>query len=132
MRTRARRGTAGAAAAILVVTAAAACGERTPAVLVQILDNGTTMAVFEPAVVEVDIDTVVRWRNTSARAYAIVTIDGASGMPAAPPGAEPLASEMLQPGDVYAHRFDTPGTYVYGSADVDDVQMIGTVTVVEQ
>jgi len=131
MRTRSRTRAAAAAAAVLLASAAAGCGERSAASLVQIVDNGTTMAAFEPAVIVVETDTEVRWRNTSARAYAIMTIDGVAGEPAIPADAEAWASEMLQPGDVFAHRFDVPGTYIYGSADEDDVQMIGTVRVVD-
>lgn len=131
MRSRSRSRAAAAGAALLLASTTVACGEQTPVSLVQIVDNGTTIAAFEPTVIVVDTGTELRWRNTSARAYAITTVDGVSGEPAVPAGADPWMSETLQPGDVFAHRFDVPGTYIYGSADEDDVQMIGTVRVVD-
>lgn len=75
---------------------------------------------FDPETVTIPVGTTVRWINASAMPHT-ATGDPEQNPIAAtnpdyvvlPDGAEPWGSELLQPGETYAHRFITPGEYHY-------------------
>jgi plastocyanin len=80
----------------------------------------TNQLKFDPDLITIPVGTTVRWVNRSAMPHT------ATGDPeqnpvsatnpeyiALPDGAEPWGSELMQPGDTFAHTFMTPGEYRY-------------------
>jgi plastocyanin len=92
----------------------------------------TGQNAFAPASLIVSTGTKVVWKNGDTSPHS-TTCDPAkvrgSMNVALPTGAPPWDSGVLYSGDVWAHTFDTPGTYVYFSAPDEDRGMIGTITV---
>jgi plastocyanin len=87
---------------------------------------------FVPDTLRIEAGTVVTWRNTSRILHTVtahpdhVRDQDQIGLPA---GAEPFDSGDLFPGDVFAWRFEVPGTYRYVCLPHDRIPMIGVVIV---
>ena len=73
---------------------------------VRITDSG-----FEPRVLRVRTEEIVRWRNDSSTALRIETVPRDRGIPQT----QGLTSGALEPGDSHAFRPPKPGTYRYRS-----------------
>ncbi|GGH47967.1 cupredoxin domain-containing protein [Microbacterium album] len=133
MRGGAHRSPVAAAVMLAGVAALGGCAgpDQPPTALVQVVDNGMTGGAFEPAVLAVAPGTEVRWRNTGARVQTVVSADDRAGESAIPGGADPWDSGPLLPGDVFAYRFEVPGTYVYRGTE-GDTPMMGTILVEER
>ena len=87
---------------------------------------------FEPATLTVVRGATVTWRNTSATMHT-VTDDPAKAVNKAdatlPSGAQPWDSGNIDPGKMFQHSFDTPGTYKYFCSPHEAAGMVGTITV---
>jgi plastocyanin len=121
------RRSAGPAAALTVLAVLAGCSgaARADVSLVSVFDSG-----FAPATLTVPVGTEVRWVNDGSRTHTITTSGEDLGdEPAVPAGAETFDSGPLRVGDVFAHRFDVAGSYVYWCRYHRDEQMVATVEV---
>lgn len=75
---------------------------------------------FDPEDLVITPGTTVRWANESPMPHTATgdpaknpLLDSTPEYVILPDGAEPWASDLLQPGDSYAHTFETTGTYHY-------------------
>ena len=98
----------------------AASPEASPKAMAEIIIAMTMSLTFDPAEIMIPPGTTVTWQNASQMPHT------ATGDPeqnpvgeanpdyvSLPEGAEPWGSELLQPGESFSHRFDTPGEYRY-------------------
>ena len=87
---------------------------------------------FEPATLTVAKGATVTWRNTSSMMHT-VTDDPAKAVnkadAALPPGAQPWDSGNIDPGQMFQHTFDTPGTYKYFCTPHEAAGMVATIVV---
>jgi plastocyanin len=87
---------------------------------------------FDPSQVSVNRGQAVQWRNGS-RSPQTVTDDPVriadKSKIALPPGAEPIDSGVINPGDTFVHSFSVAGDYQYLSLPFEAQNMIGRVTV---
>jgi plastocyanin len=100
-------------AGMLCVAAAQAGGEP-KTVDVRIIDYR-----FEPARLEIEVGTTVRWINAERRTSHSILLHGAHG----------IESERIFPEEHWEHRFDAAGVYTYGCGP--HPEMHGEVVVVE-
>ena len=87
---------------------------------------------FEPANLTVAKGTTVIWRNSSQTVHTVTDDpDKASNKAdaALPSGAQPWDSGNLNPGQMFSHTFDTPGTYKYFCIPHEAAGMTGTIVV---
>jgi len=123
---------AGCAASPQAIVDASPAGSPAAAVTVRM----TTDLRFEPQEVTIKVGEAVAWVNDSPIPHT------ATGDPAQnpvdttrpelvqlPDGAEPWGSELLQPGQTYAHTFVVPGRYAYICVPHVLSGMQGTITV---
>ena len=83
---------------------------------VRITDGG-----FEPRVLRIGTEEIVRWRNDSSTALRIETVPGDRGIPQT----QGLTSGALEPGASHSFRPPKSGTYRYRSTE--DESMTGTI-----
>lgn len=112
-----------------LVLVAGACS-TSPTAMVRIIDDGPSSTRFDPAVLEVDAGTEVRFRNSAAHPQATITLLGDDGLPVLPAGAQSWDSGLLQPGEAFAVQLDEPGVYAYTGASGDPGE-IGVIEVVQ-
>lgn len=93
---------------------------------------------FDPEDLVIPVGTTVRWTNNSPMPHTATGDPGQNPVNESnpeyvtlPDGAEPWGSELLQPGDEYAHTFDVPGHYDYICIPHVMAGMRGTITVEE-
>lgn len=92
----------------------------------------TDRARFEPAQITVNVGETVEWRNTSGHAHTVTADPELARNPAhvvLPEGAQTFHSGEVTPGQRYAYRFDTPGTYYYVCLPHEEQGMVGIVVV---
>lgn len=93
--------------AVLLAASGSACtGDDKPGaagggsvVTVEAKDNR-----FDPATIEIDVGTTVRWVNVGRNSHNVLDIESEEFG---------VATSKFGPGKVYTHRFDTPGTFAY-------------------
>lgn len=112
---------AGAATVLgLVLLGLSGCTGSGPAYSPPALQTAATIRLtstlsFDPASVEVRSGETVEWRNVSIFTHTVTddpTLVGDDADVALPPGAESF-NVSLPAGEVFRHRFTTPGTYRY-------------------
>ena len=105
-------------------------GTPTPAAAAQI--RITVDRTFDPSMVTIRTGEAIEWVNLN-RSPQTVTDDpakvGAGGDAQLPSGASPIDSGVLNSGQSFIYRFDTPGTYTYTSLPGEQHGMLGRVVV---
>lgn len=104
----------------LVLLGLSGCAGRGPAYAPASAGTAATIRLtstlsFDPASVEVRSGETVEWRNVSLFTHTVTddpTLVGDDAEVALPLGAESF-SVSLPAGEVFRHRFTTPGTYRY-------------------
>jgi plastocyanin len=123
-----------ASIAMIGAAAVAACSQTGPAYGPPTANTAATIEMsgfsFGPATVRVKAGDTVEWRNKSSFTHS-VNADPARFPDdvVIPPGATPFDSGRIASGDVYRHRFTTPGTYRFVCLPHVDLGMAGTVIV---
>ena len=87
---------------------------------------------FTPAVITIHPGDAVEWHNDSLLVHTVTADPALAALPAStalPAGAAPFNSGNLQPGAVYRHVFEKPGTYKYFCIPHEAAGMTGTVIV---
>ena len=87
---------------------------------------------FSPGEVTVPAGGIVEWRNTSFFTHTATADPRRATAPdhvRLPPGAEPFDSGEVPAGEVFRHRFETPGTYRYFCIPHEGQGMVGTIVV---
>jgi plastocyanin len=87
---------------------------------------------FEPANLTVAKGTTVIWRNSSQTVHTVTDDPGKASNKAdaaLPSGAQAWDSGNLNPGQMFSHTFDTPGTYKYFCIPHEAAGMTGTIVV---
>lgn len=122
------------AALVAAVIAVAACSQTGPAYGPPSPNTAATIEMggfsFAPETVRISVGDTVEWRNKSTFTHS-VSADPARFPEdvAIPAGAAPFDSGRLRSGEVFRHRFTTPGTYKYVCTPHVDLGMTGTVVV---
>jgi plastocyanin len=83
---------------------------------------------FEPHAVTIHVGQAVEWRNAS-RFKHTVTADPKLGSAVLPAGAQPFASQELQPGESFRQVLTVPGKYRFFCTPHEGVGMMGEITV---
>lgn len=107
--------------------------ELPPPIYAQII-NMTSVLSFSPEQVTIKAGDTVLWRNKTLFSHTVTGDPQKAGDPAdvsLPSGAEPFASGDIEPGEVFAYKFKTPGTYHYICHTHEDMGMRGTIVVTE-
>lgn len=87
---------------------------------------------FSPNEITLPAGGTVEWRNTSFLTHTVTADPARASDPddvQLPPGAEPFDSGEIPAGEVFRHRFTTPGTYRYFCIPHEGMGMIGTIIV---
>lgn len=107
-------------------------------------DIGMSASAFRPATYDVEVGTVVRWRNTNSRAHTVTAYE--AGIPDAAPyfatggydsesAARTAYTEKLggslYSDEVFEYRFEHPGEYEYFCIPHELGGMVGTISVIE-
>jgi plastocyanin len=121
-------------AAIIAVSALAACSETGPAYGPPTANTSATVTMtglrFYPETTHVKVGDTVEWRNQSSFTHSVNA--NPQRFPddvSIPAGAASFDSGRIAAGDVYRHTFTTPGTYNYVCLPHVDFGMSGTVIV---
>jgi plastocyanin len=92
----------------------------------------TVDRTFDPPTVTIRTGEAIEWVNLN-RSPQTVTDDPAKVAAGAdaqlPAGASPIDSGVLNSGQSFIYRFDTPGTYTYTSLPGEQQGMLGRVVV---
>lgn len=121
-------------AMVAAAIAVAACSQTGPAYGPPTPNTAATVEMsglsFGPTTVRVKAGDTVEWRNKSSFSHS-VNADPARFPDdvAIPAGAAPFDSGRMPSGQVFRHRFTTPGTYKYVCLPHVDLGMAGTVVV---
>ncbi len=112
-------------------SAAGATADSTPQTDVTV--RMTDALRFQPAEVVLKVGGKVTWTNPSTVVHT-ATGDPAKVADAShvelPPGAQPWDSGFVQGAGSFTQEFTVPGTYRYTCIPHENVQMVGTITVV--
>lgn len=102
-----------------------------PGIYAEIIDMTSTLA-FSPDIVTIKSGEAVLWRNQTLFTHSVI-FDPKKAKNAVdvvlPQGAEPFASGDIPPGETFAHKFTTPGSYRYVCGQHEGVNMHGTIIV---
>jgi plastocyanin len=102
--------------AMLVLTAAAACGQATTTSPTATSVSATiTSGGFTPNAINVSVGSTVTWMNNDTSAHSVVSDTGA------------FSSVTIAPGGQYSYTFPSAGTFPYH--DSFNTSMVGTVSV---
>jgi plastocyanin len=99
--------------------------------------EGTTVVTmgltrYAPDSVAIEAGGTVEWRNTSIITHTVTTEADRAANPdrvRIPDGAVPFHSGPVAPGQIFRHRFDLPGEYVYFCVPHEQLGMWGRVIV---
>src|SRR5262245_19870265 len=87
---------------------------------------------YDPATLTIKVGDTVEWRNTSLITHSVTGDPNRAktkGDAAVPAGAEAFDSGDIAAGQVYLHKFTTPGTYRYFCTHHESDGMVGTIVV---
>jgi plastocyanin len=127
------------AALLLGFMVLAGCNTEGPAynlpspIYSQVIDM-TSLLSFSPEQATIKIGDTVLWRNKTLLSHTVTADPQKVDDPAdvsLPPGAQPFASGDIEPGEVFAYRFKTAGTYHYVCRTHEGMNMHGTIVVTE-
>jgi plastocyanin len=120
----------------LMTLLVSACSFQSPAysppapAAAAVVDMG--LISYKPRTISIRPGDTVEWRNTSILTHTVTDDPKFADHPedyTLPSGAAPFSSGSLHPGQVFTHKFTTPGTYHYFCTRHDNYGMTGTVVV---
>jgi plastocyanin len=112
----------------------AAAGCSAPSMLDKASDSRETVTItdanrFDPGGMQLSASSTVVWKNQSRLPHTVSCDPAQFSQSHLPAGSEPWDSGDIQPGRTWAHKFDTPGQYVYVCHYHGETGMIGTIDV---